>query len=109
MMLKALAIALAVALGIAGIQTLRVVSVQNDFAAYQVKVKNEIVAEKDRQINVARGTIATLETQLASAKSEATAAEADADALREWVAKMPAIPGRGATETDVRILNGGGP
>lgn len=81
--------------------------VQVRFDAYKEQVKEDIDAEKVRQKIAADAAKAAFQVQLDIAESAATASEQAADALRDQIASRPLVPGRGATEEDIRVLNGG--
>lgn len=79
--------------------------VQGRFDAYKVQAKMEYDAEQARQRAESAAAINGLQIQLDIAESEAAASEQAVDALRALVASRPLVPGRGATQEDIDVLN----
>lgn len=62
-------------------------------------------AEKQRQEEASADAVADLVAELALAQKAAADADRRAEDLRKSIASRPAVPGRGATEEDVRALD----
>lgn len=78
--------------------------VQVRFDAYKVQVQKDVAAEQARQKSAAEQAVAALQIQLDAAEADQAAAQKAADDLRDLIASRPPVPGRGATEDDVRAL-----
>lgn len=95
----------AMLIAFAGFQYLRAERIQNQFDAYKVQARQEIVDEQDRRGKEIDDATVLLWMQLNAAERDLAEAESAVEAYAREIASRPPVPGRGATEEDVHALN----